>query len=412
MVMLDPSRPALDRLREILAHAHANAPAITALFRGVGLHPGDIRTLADLSLLPVTSKDRLRELQRNDPPFGGFLAVARGELARIFVSPGPIYDPQVRGDDDAGLAACFAASGIGPGDLVLNTWSYHLVPAGLMLDDGMRVTGAAVVPAGTGNTEIQARLILDLGVTVICASTGFFQTLADAVEGLGCRMPEGWRVRRVFLGGEFGDWMQKRRRIESRYGVTTFALYATGDVGVVAFEQPGREGYAVSPTRIVQICDPATGRPMPAGEPGEIVVTVLSRGYPLVRLGTGDISRALETSPCGGSVLRLAPLTGRIGQGVKAREIFIYPHQLSELARRVPAVARLQAAVRRPQAREEVHLAVELQETADAAAATAELERLFVAITRLRIDRIDVVPTGTLPADAPLLLDRKDTPAA
>ena len=409
--MPDPSRPPLDRLRDNLAHACANAPAIMKLFRNAGLHPADIRSLADLSRLPVTSKDRLRELQRSDPPFGGFLAADRTELEHIFVSPGPIYDPQVRGDGDAGLAACFAASGIGPGDLVLNTWSYHLVPAGLMLDAGMRTTGAAVVPSGTGNTEIQARLILDLGVTAICASTGFFQSLADAAEGLGCRLPDDWRVKRVFLGGEFGDWMQKRRRIENRYGVSTFALYATGDVGVVAFEQPGHEGYAVSPTRIVQICDPATGQPVPKGEPGEVVVTTLSRGYPLVRLGTGDISRALEMSPCGGAVARLAPLTGRVGQGVKAREIFIYPHQLTELVRRIPAIARVQATVRRPQAREEVHLAVELHETGDAAATTAELERLFAAVTRLRVDRIDFVPAGTLPADAPLLLDRKDAPA-
>lgn len=402
----------LTLLRDILAHAYDNAPAVRALFAQAGAKPGDIASVADLTRLPVTSKERLHALQREQPPFGGFLAVPGSALERIFVSPGPIYDPQLRGDDESGLAAGFAAAGLGPGDIILNTWSYHLVPAGLMLDHGMRATGATVVPGGTGNTEIQARAILDLGVTAICASTGFFQALADAIEASGTALPAGWRVRRAILGGEFGDWMAKRKRLESRYGIETFALYATGDVGVVAVERRGQPGYSVIANRIVQICDPATGLPVPAGEPGEIVVTALTRGYPLVRLGTGDVSRALEMSECGGCALVIAPLTGRVGQAVKAREIFIYPHQLAELARQIPAIDRLQATITRPRAREEVHLAVVLHDPDRRAEAEAELNRLFPALTRLRIDGLRFLPPGSLAADAPLLLDRKDAPPA
>lgn len=400
-----------EALRAFMQDAFVSSPAVRRIFQRAGLHPGDLTELGDLSRLPVTSKEDLRSLQRSEPPFGGFLAVPIGNLDHIYVSPGQVYDPEAHGDADPGLREAFVASGLGPGDIALNTLSYHLVPAGLLLDRGMRAAGATVVPGGVGNTEIQARTIVDLGVTAICASTGFFQTLADKIEETGTKLPGGWRIKRAYLGGEFGDWGAKRRSIEARYAIQTHAMYATGDVGIVGFERPGVEGYEVSPARIVQICDPASGRPVAEGESGEIVVTSLSRAYPLLRLGTGDESRALEMTPCGGAVRRLAPLSGRVGQSVKVREIFVYPSQIAELAARVPSVARLQATVSRARGRDEIRLCVELRPGATAAETQVALEQAFQAITRLRLDGCTFVAKEGLPQNAPPLVDHKDREA-
>lgn len=396
------------RLRALHDDAYAVAPAIRAIFDGAGIRPADLRGAGDLARLPVFKKEAMVDAQRDAPPFGGFLAAPAEEIDRIFVSPGPINEPQFKGAGDTfGFGEAFAAAGLGPGDRVLNTWSYHLVPAGLALDEGLRAAGAAVVPAGPGGSELQARLVADLAVTCICASTAFFVTLAEAVEGMGRTLPGGWSVRTALLGGEFGDWMGKRRRLESRYGVKTFSVYATADFGIIGFESGGVEGYEIHRERLVQICDPLTGAPLPQGEPGEIVVTTLKRGWPLIRFGTGDVAFATALHD-DGTVQRISMLQGRVGQAVKAREIFIYPRQIEELVIATPGAVRAQAVVARPGHREEITLRVALADGTAGDPLRESVAARFRDLSRLKADHIEFVDADAIDGDGPLVLDRKD----
>ncbi len=398
-----------ERLIECQTGAYRRAPAIREMFDRVGIFPEDLHTAQDLARLPVLKKEQLLDRQREKPPFGGFLAAPEEDVARIFVSPGPINEPQLSDESDGlGFARVFSAAGVGYGDRVLNTWSYHLVPAGLLLDEGLRSVGASVIPAGVGGSEMQAKLIMDLGVTCICASTAFFVTLAEAIEGMGHVLPQAWKVRSALLGGEFGDWRDKRRRLEARYGVRTFSVYATADFGVIGFESDGLDGYEIHEDRIVQICDPVTGVPLPIGEPGEIVVTTLRPGWPLIRFGTGDVAFATAQTE-EGTAHRISMLQGRVGQAVKAREIFIYPRQVEELAIADKGIVRAQAVISRPAHREEITLRLVLAPGADRDAVLAAASDRFRALTRLRADHIVLVGAEELPLDAPFLVDRKDS---
>lgn len=397
----------LTRLRRLQEAAIEHAPALQDLYARAGIRPQELTDMDALNRLPVTTKDELLALQRERPPFGGFLSAADADISHIFVSPGPIYEPMLRSDTDGhGFARIFARAGIGPGDRVLNTWSYHQVPAGLLLDAALRAVGATVIPAGTGSAQSQAQMVLDLGVTCICSSTAFFMTLVETLEQQGCELPGGWQVRSALLGGEMGDWMAKRRMIEERYGIVTLAAYATGDFGLIGLERDDRQGYDIYDERIVQICEPGTGVPLAAGQPGEVVVSTLSPGWPLVRFGTGDAARALALHE-DGSVAAIGPLEGRVGQGIKAREIFIYPRQLEDLARQVAGVRRAQAIITRPAHREEITLVLAADGQADDAALRTAAAEQFRLLTRLKADHIDIVAGDAL-ADEALVIDRKE----
>ena len=397
-----------EALRRVQQIAYERASAIRAVYERAGMTPQALHHADDLARLPVTSKDQLLALQREAPPFGGFLAVEESAIRRIFASPGPIYEPQLHDDRSGhGFAQVFQLAGIGPGDRVLNTWSHHLVPAGLLLDDGVAATGATAVPSGPGSSEQQAQLVLELGVTCICASTAFFVTLVETLERLGHKLPAAWKVRTAMLGGEMGDWLGKRRRLEQRYGIRTFSAYATGDFGVVGYEVPESEGYVIHPERLLQICDPHTGVPLPLGQPGEIVVTTLNEGWPLVRFGTGDVAVGLDESK-DGCVARIGPLLGRVGQGVKVREVFVYPRNVEELMIRVPAIERAQLLIRREGNRETVVLRTQLKPGATPESVSQELEQAFRQATRLKLDAVEWLESGSLAADAPLLNDQKN----
>jgi phenylacetate-CoA ligase len=357
--------------------------------------------------LAVTSKDMLLDKQRESPPFGGFLSVDETDIRRVFVSPGPIYEPQLFGDETGhGFSHTFRHAGIGPGDRVLNTWSYHLVPAGLLLDEGIAATGATLIPCGPGGADQQARLIVEFGITCICASTSFFETLIETLEQMGYDLPSQWKVRSAMLGGELGDWMGKRRELEQKYAIQTFSAYGTGDFGLIAYEEQGKPGYTVHPDRLVQICDPQTGVPLGLGELGQIVVTTLDRGWPLVRFGTGDVAQALTHSP-DGLVERIGLLQGRVGQGVKVREIFVYPRNIEELVIRTPSIQRAQLVVGKHQSRETATLRVVLAPGASKESAEIDLNEKFKQLSRLKLDSIEWMHQEELAADVPLIVDSK-----
>ncbi|WP_257503446.1 phenylacetate--CoA ligase family protein [Alcaligenes aquatilis] len=396
-----------ERLRRLQQHAFENAPSIRAIFERANMTPDALHGIDDLTRLPVTTKDKLLSLQREQPPFGGFLAADASAIKRVFVSPGPLYEPQLHADKTGhGFAEMFQRAGIGPGDKVLNTWAYHLFPAGLLLDDAITATGATVIPSGPGSSEQQAQLVMELGITCICASTSFFITLIETLERLGHDLPSSWKVQSAMLGGEMGDWMGKRRRLESKYGITTFSAYASGDFGLIGYEDPKVEGYLMHPDRMVQICDPKTGLPVPLGQPGEIVVTTLSEGWPLIRFGTGDIAIGLaETAD--GCVESISPLMGRVGQGIKVREVFIYPRNVDQVLVRTPAIPRAQLQVRLEGNREIAVLRAELESEALADGIWKDVSATFREQTRVKLDAVEWLKPGTLAADAPLLMDER-----
>jgi phenylacetate-coenzyme A ligase PaaK-like adenylate-forming protein len=394
------------RMREVYGEAVALAPALRARFAQAGLSPQDLTSREALNRLPVLKKERLMELQQAEPPFAGYLACRPEEIGHIYASPGPIFEPSLAADKSGhGMDMMFAAAGIGPGDLVLNTWSYHLVPAGLLFDQGARAVGATVIPGGTGASELQAEIVLKLGVTAVVSSTAFFITLIERLEATGHQLPQAWKLRHAFLGGELGDWAGKRRRLEQRYGIETWSCYGTADFGLIGFERRGEAGYRIHGDRYVQICDPDTGNPLPLGQPGEIVVTTLARGWPMIRFGTGDVSTALEFSDDGG-VSRLAPLQGRVGAAVKVREIFIYPAHAERLAREIDGIARAALTVSRNANRDEITGLIALAPGIDAAQVEEKLRLAFTSITRLKLDHIKYV--GADEIGEKLIVDQRD----
>ena len=396
------SDPIYTDIAKAYAEAAKMAPGLKARFDTAGFDPVTVSSLEALSLLPVMTKEELLTLQRANPPFGGFLATDPRTLSRIYVSPGPIFEPSLAGVGGHGLDLLFRSAGITSSDIILNTWAYHLVPAGLLFDEAAQAAGATVIPGGTGNRELQAQIIVETGVTSICASTAFFLALADTVIEIYGR--DAWKVKSAFLGGEMGDWMAKRRRIEADYGVTTWAAYATADLGLVAYEDGG-DGYLVHPDRIVQICDPVSGEAMAKGEIGEIVVTARDASWPMIRFGTGDSAFALEAAD-DGRVTRISAIQGRVGAAVKVREIFVYPRAIEEVVIAVSGAVAGQAVVTREQDRDTLRLCLVLEQGADKAEASKAAAEAFQKSARIRADSVEIV--DSLPEDATLLLNQKD----
>lgn len=406
---MHPKDDRFGRMRAIYRDAVELAPALKVQFSTAGLTPAQLTDAAALSRLPVLKKDQLVEAQQADPPFAGYLACRPEEIGRIYVSPGPIFEPSLADDRTGhGMDAMFASAGVGAGDIVLNTWSYHLVPAGLLFDRGARALGATVIPGGVGASELQADALIKLKATAFVGSLGFFVTLVERLEATGHSIPAAWRLRNAFFAGELGDWAQRRREVEERYALRTWSCYGTADFGLIGFERRGELGYFVHHDRYLQICDPGSGEPVANGEPGEIVVTTLIRGWPMIRFGTGDVSTAMKSYPDGG-VARIAPLQGRVGAAVKVREIFIYPRQVEAIISQVKGLRRLTLVVTRANHRDEIAARAFLWPDADRDAAAAQLRDAFSQATRLRFDRIDYV---TEELSEPLISDKRTSPAS
>jgi phenylacetate-CoA ligase len=321
-------RDLFSRLPAQVAHAKASSPYFASLFAGVD--PAAITNRAALATLPLTRKSQLAELQRARLPFGGLAGVAPGRLARIFMSPGPIYDPEGRGSDYWRTARALHAAGFRAGDVVLNCYAYHLSPAGSMFETGLHRLGCAVIPGGTGNTEQQARAIGDLRPAGYVGTPSFVKILLEKCDELGI---DSSSIGRASVSGE--ALMPVVREFLRARGVEAFQSYGTADLGLVAYETPAREGLVVDEEVIVEIVRPGTGEPVAAGEVGEVVVTTFSAEYPLVRLATGDLSAVLAgTSPCGRTNMRIKGWMGRADQSAKVRGLFVHPHQVAEILRR------------------------------------------------------------------------------
>jgi phenylacetate-CoA ligase len=385
------------RARELVAHAYAHAPAIKDLMDAAGVTPADITGVDDLHKIPVTSKDRLVELHRTNPPFGGFLAMDIDDLPRIYVSPGPIFDPQPPNPQGWASLEMFRYVGFGRGDRVLNTFMYHLVPAGILLDEALRGVGATVLPTGPGNTELQIQLMVALKATGFVGQPSYLMTILDKCAEMGIPK-EAIPLKKALFSAEPYTPTQ-RARFEGDYGMKTTSGYGTADLGLIAFTMGEIQGFCVTENVYMQVCDPQTGAPLPAGEVGEVVVTLYNPSYPLIRFGTGDLGVLAPTpDPATGGRQQLLGLFGRSGEAVKVRGMFMHPNQLRmAFMRYTGVVAGYQAVITRPDNRDNVTLRVALHEGAQGGdALAAELRQAVEVAARLKVDAVEFVTPDAL----------------
>ncbi len=315
-------------LGRLVQYAYEKAPYFRALLQKNKIAPDTLRNPDDLQKIPVTRKDDLIRLQMENPPFAGWLATEVGALRRVFLSPGPIADPEGDVEDFWHFEKALRLAGFGKGDVVQNTFSYHMTPGGFMLDAGLRKLGCVVFPAGVGNTALQVQAAKLFGVTGYVGTPSFLMTILKKAEEMGLNPAKDHSYQKALVTGEPLP-PTLRQAFQGKYGIRVYQVYATADIGCAGFECSVQEGWHVSDNLLVQICDPATGKTLPLGETGEIVVTHFNATYPLIRFGTGDLSSFLtEPCPCGDPSPRLSGYKGRVGEGVKVKGMFVHPAQV------------------------------------------------------------------------------------
>ena len=389
-------------LRALVAHAWRQAPGVRRRLEAAGLRPGDIRTPEDLDRLPVMKKAAMPDLQRADPPFGGFSTVPPRHLHWVFVSPGPIYEPFDRREASPWRTEVSGfAGGFRPGDVVVNTFLYHLTPAAHLIDRGLARLGCTVVPTGPGNLDTQVKTIVDLRATGYVGTPSFLMTILKHAAERGLRLP----LEVAQVGAEALP-ESLRRTLEEQHGILTRQSFGIADLGIVAYECREAAGMHLAEDAIFQICDPETGAPLPSGQVGEIVCTVNHRAYPMIRFGTGDLSVLTDAPcPCGRTSPRMLGWRGRADEVTKVRGMFIHPRQVDEVLARFPAVARGQVVVTREEHQDALTLTVELAAGADAAAAPGMVEAIR-DVMKLR-GEVRLVPSGTIPEGAKKIDDRR-----
>jgi phenylacetate-CoA ligase len=385
------------RLPDVLRKA-MTAPAYAERLKGID--PAGITNRAALARLPLLRKSDLPALHKASPPFGGFVAGAAGSFGRLFTSPGPIFEPEpVHADPWRGARALFAA-GFRPGDVVLNTFSYHLTPGGFIYDASARALGCAVIPAGPGNTEAQFELIEAYRPVAYSGTPDFLKILLDAASGAGRDISS---IKRASVSGAaFPKSLQDE--IKSR-GVDAYQAFGTADLGLIAFETPAHEGMVVNEDLILEIVRPGTGDPVAEGDVGEVVVTSLDLHHPWIRLAVGDLTAVLPgRSPCGRSNMRIKGWMGRADQTSKVKGMFVRPEQIAEIARRHPELGRLRLVVTRAGETDVMTLRCECASPSEAL--RADIAATLRAVTKLQ-GNVDFVAPGRLPNDGKVISDER-----
>ena len=385
------------RLPKQIAAAKLSSPAYVESLRDVDPHKIDSR--AALAKLPVLRKSELLERQRQAPPFAGVNTVEIATLARIFHSPGPMYAPQADRPDFARMSRAMRAAGFRKGALVHVSFAYHFTPGAWMMDSGARALGCPIFPAGTGNTELQARTIAELRPAAYAGTPSFLKIILDEGAKLGLDLSS---VRHALVSGEaFPPALQQAVKV---YGVDAYQCYATADLGLIAYETPAREGLVLDEEIIVEILRPGTGDPVPDGEVGEVVVTNLSSDYPMIRFATGDMSAILAgPSPCGRTNRRIKGWMGRADQTTKVKGMFVHPQQIAEVVKRHGEIGRARLVVTHADGLDVMTLKCE----AVGGPALADAIRVSIqAICKLR-GEIELVAPGTLPNDGKVIEDAR-----
>jgi phenylacetate-CoA ligase len=396
----DPAEREADlfaRLPDVLRKALA-APAYAERLKGTD--PASVNSRAALARLPVLRKSELPALHKAAPPFGGFVAAPPGAFARLFTSPGPIFEPEGTHNDPWRGARALFAVGFRPGDVVLNTFSYHLTPGGFIFDTSARALGCAVIPAGPGNTDAQFELIDAYRPTGYSGTPDFLKILLDAAASADRDVSS---IKRAMVSGAaFPPSLQQE--IKSR-GIDAYQAFGTADLGLVAFETPAREGMVVNEDLILEIVKPGTGDPVTEGDVGEIVVTSLDPHHPWIRLALGDLTAALPgTSPCGRTNMRIRGWMGRADQTTKVKGMFVRPEQVAEIGKRHPELGRLRLVVTRADENDIMTLKAEC--TAINNTLREQVVATLRAVAKLG-GRVELVQRGTLPNDGKVIVDER-----
>lgn len=383
-----------------VARARDHAPGFGKILADVD--PAAVTGRAALAALPVTRKSVLIGLQETDSPFGGLTATPVGDLARLYLSPGPIADPEGTGGDFWRMARALFAGGFRKGDVVHNCFSYHFTPAGMMLDAGARALGCAVFPGGVGNSDGQAQAMATFRAAGYVGTPDFLQAILDKAAEL--KLDVSSCTKAVVSGGALFPDM---RAAYAERGVRVLQCYGTADLGLVAYESEAAEGMILDEGVIVEIVRPGTGDPVAEGEVGEVVVTLLNADYPLVRFGTGDLSAILPgISPCGRTAPRIKGWMGRADQTTKVRGMFVHPEQVARVAARHPEITRARLVVGNVDGQDTMTLQCEVAGDAGDAL-TAAIADSVQTECKLRGD-IDLVAPDTLPNDGKVIDDTRD----
>lgn len=391
------------KLPEFLSSAKMRIPAFANRLQGHD--PQGFGNRKALAALPVLRKSELMELQAENPPFGGLADLAMIRGGRAFLSPGPLWEPQGVGVDAWASARAFHASGIRPGDIVHNAFSYHMTPGGFIMDEGARALGCVVFPAGTGNTDMQVEAIATLKPGAYCGTPDFLKIILDRAA------EQGKDVSSIRLGLVSGGALFPSLRAEYRErGINVLQCYATAEFGVIAYESAAADGtpnpgMILNEDLILEIVRPGTNDPVADGEVGEVVVTSFNPVYPMVRLGTGDLSKVLDgPSPCGRTNTRIAGWMGRADQRTKIKGMFVDPRQIAEIAARHPEIARARLVVTRDGEADAMALHVEAEASGSS---LAGIEASLREITKLG-GKVHAVAIGTLPNDGKVISDERD----
>src|SRR6056297_3197001 len=361
-----------------------------------GVEAQRITDAAALSALPVLRKSDLGRAQGAAAPFGGLTGLPASGFAHIFQSPGPIYEPGGVTHDWWRVGRFLHACGVGRGDIVQNCFGYHLTPAGMIFENGARAVGAAVLPAGTGQTELQARAAHDIGVTAYAGTPDYLKVILDKAEEMGLPL----KIAKAAVGG--GALFPSLRAEYAARGILCLQCYATADLGNIAYESEAMEGMIVDEGVIVEVVRPGTGDPVPQGEVGEVVVTTLNPDYPLIRFATGDLSAILPgQSPCGRTNMRIKGWMGRADQTTKIKGMFVRPEQVAEFVARHDEVAKARVIATREGEKDVMTVQVE------APGADADvLADSVAAVLKLR-GRVEIMEPGTLPNDGKVIDDQR-----
>ena len=394
-----------EQLRKTVALAFERASAMREKLQAAGLGPTDVRSLEDLQALSITPKSKMRELQQASPPFGGFLGVDVNGLRRIYSSPGAIFDPEGHQEDYWRLQGVFYNTGFRPGDRVLNTFSYHLTPGGLMCDEALTSIGCTVIPGGIGNTETQVQLLAELKLTGYVGVPSFLRTIIERAEQDGRDFRREFHLEVAVTAGEMLT-DASRRSLEEDYGVLVRQFLATADVGGIAYECAEKNGMHFADHRIIEVVNPETGKQLGPGQIGEVVVTLLENPvYPLIRFGTGDLSYYEEQPcPCDRTSPRLMKLMGRVDQVTKVRGMFVHPTQVEEVAAAFPEIQTVQAVVDREGNRDRLTLRAVLVKGAATEGLSISLQEKIRSVLKLRAD-VDFVSEGEIHEPEKRILD-------
>lgn len=389
-------RALFDALPAQLAHARDHAPHFRSLLDGVDV--ADISSRDALATLPVTRKSEISELQKTSPPFGGLVAKPTSEFARVFASPGSVFEPESSRSDYWRLARAFYAAGFRRGELIHNTFSYHFTPAGSMMESAAHALGCPVFPGGVGQTELQIEAIEHFRPTGFAGTPSFLRIIVDKARESGADISS---MTKAMVGGE--ALPPSVRDALRGDGIAVSQCYATADLGLIAYESPVLEGLIVDESIIVELLTPGTGDPVTAGDVGEVVVTTLNPDYPLIRFATGDLSAHLPgISPCGRTAMRIKGWMGRADQTTKVRGMFVHPSMIAEIVKRHPDIKRARLVVSNPDHNDQMVLRCECPRADDALSDT--LQSAIRDITKLR-GEVEFVEPDSLPNDGKIIDD-------